>query len=148
MSEEPENHTLHPLREMREENAAFRAEMNARFETMQAENLRLRAETRTQLASVLETAAGIAKGVKTVHKAATASQEDVSGQRAGQKIVEAELRALRGRVERLEDGRERGRSKPLIARWRRRDAIRRDLVRGASGTSPAHRHRAALSPAA
>jgi uncharacterized protein (UPF0335 family) len=34
-------------------------------------------------------------------------QEDVAGQRAGQKIVEAELRALRGRVERLEDDRER-----------------------------------------
>jgi hypothetical protein len=107
MSEEPENHTLHPLREMGEENAAFRAEMNARFEKMRAENLRLRAEARTLLTSVLETAAGIAKGVNTVHKAAAASKEDVSGQRAGQKIVEAELRALRGRVERLEDDRER-----------------------------------------
>jgi hypothetical protein len=74
MSEEPENHTLRMLREMREENAAFRTETSARFEAvdgrfdaMRAENLRQHAETRAQFASVLETVADIAKAVNTVH---------------------------------------------------------------------------------
>ena len=96
MTDELENHTLRLLREMREENAAFRAEVNARFEQVD----RRFDEMQGQFATVLQTVVDIAKAVNIVH-------EDVAELRVGQKIVETELRGLRGRVERVEDKLER-----------------------------------------
>ena len=108
MSDDPENHTLRLLREMREENAAFRAEVNARFEQVDAARVDARFEQvdrrfdemQGQFAIVLQTVVDIAKAVNIVH-------EDVAELRVGQKIVETELRGLRGRVERVEDKLER-----------------------------------------
>ncbi len=98
MTDELENHTLRLLREMREENAAFRAEVNARFEQVDGRF----DEMQGQFATVLQTVVDIAKAVNIVH-------EDVAELRVGQKIVETELRGLRGRVERVEDKLERAR---------------------------------------
>jgi septal ring factor EnvC (AmiA/AmiB activator) len=103
MTDDPENHTLRLLREMREENAAFRAEVNARFEQVDRrfEQVDRRFdEMQGQFATVLQTVVDIAKAVNIVH-------EDVAELRVGQKIVETELRGLRGRVERVEDKLER-----------------------------------------
>lgn len=103
MSDEPENQTLRLLREMREENAAFRAEVNGRFEQVNTrfEQMDRRFdEMQGQFATVLQTVVDIAKAVNIVH-------EDVAELRVGQKIIEAELRGLRGRVERVEDKLER-----------------------------------------
>ena len=73
MADEPENHTLRLLREMREENqrlhAETRADMEQRFESTREENLRLHAETREQLATVLETVVEMAKTANTTAEA-------------------------------------------------------------------------------
>jgi methyl-accepting chemotaxis protein len=103
MSDEPESHTLRLLREMREENAAFRAEVNARFEQVDRrfEQMDRRFdEMQAQFATVLQTVVDMAKAVNIVH-------EDMAELRTGQKIIETELRGLRGRVERIEDKLER-----------------------------------------
>jgi septal ring factor EnvC (AmiA/AmiB activator) len=46
MAEEPENHTLALLREMRAENAAFRKEVNQRFEKLEADIAEIKAQTK------------------------------------------------------------------------------------------------------
>jgi hypothetical protein len=89
MADEPDNHTLRLLREMREE-------MNRRFDTLSNENMSLHAQTRAELASVLGTVVETAKAVNVIH---AGLDETIRGQ----KIIENELRGLRGRVERIED---------------------------------------------
>jgi hypothetical protein len=107
MADEPENHTLRLLREMREDNERLHAQMREDNERQHAElredierqrgdNDRQHAQTRADLAPVLETVLEMAKSLKAMHAGLT-------GLRRGQRIVESEMRALRGRVERIED---------------------------------------------
>jgi hypothetical protein len=103
MADEPENHTIRLLREMREETSTRFGEMDRRFgetdrrfDEMRVENQRQHTETRQQLGTVLETVLEMAKAVNAIHG-------DVGDLRRGQKIIENELRGLRGRVERIED---------------------------------------------
>ncbi len=129
MADEPENHTLRLLREMREDNERLHAQarednerqhaqmredaerrhaqMREDFDGLRADNERQHAQTReyydrqhaqtrADLATVLETVQEMAKSVNAMHAG-------LSDLRRGQRILESEMRALRGRVERIED---------------------------------------------
>jgi hypothetical protein len=106
MADEPENHTLWLLREMREENLRFhaetreqlggmRADNEQRFAGMREENLRVHTETRGQLALVLETVVDMAKTVNTTAEAVTELNGRVE-------IIEGRLNIVDGRLARIE----------------------------------------------
>ena len=71
MADEPENHTLRLLREMREENLRLHAGTRELVTGVREENLRTHAETREQLTFVLETVVGMAKTVNATAEAVT-----------------------------------------------------------------------------
>ena len=104
--DEPENHTLHLLREMRdqltgwrEENLRLHAETRAETRELIAgvreENLRMHVETREQLALVIETTLGMAKTVN-------ATAEAVTEMNGRMEIMEGRLNIVDGRLARIE----------------------------------------------
>jgi len=116
MADEPENHTLRLLREMREENlrlhagtreqlagvreenlrlhAEARADTEQRFAVMREENLRMHTETREQLTLVLQTVVEMAKTVN-------AAAEAVTEMNGRMEIIEG-LNIVDGRLARIE----------------------------------------------
>jgi chromosome segregation ATPase len=114
MSDEPENHTLALLREMRAENSARHEQVQAQFMQVQAQFSQMQTQfsqiknymderfeqlytltqgqfgqTQAQIKTLAETALDTLRGVRNLaHRDA---------------VVEAELKALRTRVERIED---------------------------------------------
>ncbi len=113
MVDEPENHTLRLLREMRDQLTGWREEnlrmhAEARAENLQLhaetrelvaavreENLRMHVETREQLALVIETTVDMAKTVN-------ATAEAVTEMNGRMEIMEGRLNIVDGRLARIE----------------------------------------------
>jgi septal ring factor EnvC (AmiA/AmiB activator) len=113
MADEPENHTLRLLQQMREENAAFREEMttfrqemtafrletNKRFESVDSRLGKLEAQhvqTRADLANVLEAVVATAHTVNIIAKVQAQQTKTLQ-------IVEHDLRGIKMRIDRIEE---------------------------------------------
>ncbi len=89
MSNEPENHTLTLLREMRAESAE-------RHEQVHTQIAQLHALTQAQFAQT--------QGhIKTLAETALDTLNAMREMKSGQQVIEMDLRGIRGRVERIED---------------------------------------------
>ncbi|MBC8049808.1 MAG: hypothetical protein H7X92_06645 [Chitinophagales bacterium] len=96
MTDEPENHTLALLREMRAENAT-------RHEQVQMQIAQLHALTQAQFAQTQAQFGQTQEQIKTLAETALDTLHAVRDLKRGQTVIEMDLRGIRGRVERIED---------------------------------------------
>ncbi|MDZ4792363.1 MAG: hypothetical protein SGJ17_14355 [Hyphomicrobiales bacterium] len=89
MIDEPENHTLALLREMRNESAEQHQQVQMQIAQLHALTQAQFAQTQAQIKTLAETALDTLNAVRELKR--------------GQTVIELDLRGIRGRVERIED---------------------------------------------